>query len=116
MTDLVDDDILYSGRGNQKDIRWFEDHNIIIIYNWCSTFHFFTDVVYKSYKVEKRKRDEVDPYDMVYHNLPKKLFVLRKVKPCGYCNDKWFPLEGPSFCCRQGKVKLHMPDVPDELR
>jgi hypothetical protein len=77
---------------------------------------FFTDIVYKSYRVEKRKRDEVDPYDMVYHNLPKKHFVLRKVKPCGYCNAKRFPLESPSFCCRQGKVKLHMPHVPDELR
>jgi hypothetical protein len=54
--------------------------------------HFiFTDVVYKSYRVEKRKRDEVDPYDMVYHNLPKKHLVLHKVKPCGYCNVKQFP-------------------------
>jgi hypothetical protein len=65
--------------------------------------------------VEKWKIDEVDLYDMVYHNLPKKHFVLRKVKPYGYCNVKQFPLEGPSFCCRQGKVKLHMLDVPDEL-
>jgi hypothetical protein len=115
MTDLVDDDILYSGRGNQKDTHWFEDHNIIIIYNWCLSFHFFTDGVYKSYRVEKRKRDEVDLYGMVHHNLPKKHFVLHKVKPCGYCNAKRFSLEGPSFCCRHGKVKLHMPDVPDEL-
>jgi hypothetical protein len=53
---------------------------------------------------------------MVYHNLSKKHFVIRKVKPCGYCNAKWFLLEGPSFCCKQGNVKLHMPDVPDELR
>jgi hypothetical protein len=41
MTDLVDDDILYSGIGNQKDTHWSEDHNIIIIYNWCSSFYFF---------------------------------------------------------------------------
>jgi hypothetical protein len=115
MIDLVDDDILYSGRGNQKDTHWFEDHNNIIIYNWCSSFHFFTDVVYKSYRAEKQKRDEFDLYDMVYHNLPKKHFVLHKVKPYGYCNTKQFPLEGPSFCCRQGKLKLHMLDVPDEL-
>jgi hypothetical protein len=66
--------------------------------------------------VEKWKRDEVDLYDMVYHNLPKKYFVLHKVKPYGYCNAKQFPLEGPSFCCRQEKVKLHMPYVSDELR
>jgi hypothetical protein len=115
MTDLVDDDILYSGRGNKKDTHWSDDHDNIITYNWCSSFHFFTDVVYKSYKVEKRKRDEVDPYDMIYHNLLKKHFVLCKVTPCGYCNAKRFLLEGHSFCCRQGKVRLHMPDVPDEL-
>lgn len=24
--------------------------------------------------------------------------------------------EGPSFCCRRGKVKIHIPSVPDELR
>jgi hypothetical protein len=76
----------------------------------------FIDVVYKSYRVQKRKRDEVDLYDMVYNYLPKKHFVLRKVKLYGYCNAKWFPLEGPSFCYRQGKVKLHTLDVPDELR
>jgi hypothetical protein len=53
---------------------------------------------------------------MVYHNLPKKHFVLHKVKPCGYYNAKRFPLEGPSFCYKQGKMKLHMLDVPNELR
>jgi hypothetical protein len=68
------------------------------------------------YRAEKRKRDEVDLYDMVYHNLPKKHFVLRKVKPFGYRNAKRFPLQGPSFCSRQGKVKLHMADTPDELQ
>jgi hypothetical protein len=100
MTDLVDDDILYSRRGNEKDTHRSDDHRNIRIYNWCSSFHFFTDVVYKSYKVEKQKRDEVDLYDIVYHNLPKKYFVLCKVKPCRYCNAKRFSLDGPSFCCR----------------
>jgi hypothetical protein len=38
MTNLVDDDILYSGRGNKKDTRLFDDHHNIIIYNWCSLF------------------------------------------------------------------------------
>jgi hypothetical protein len=116
MTDLVDDYIRYSGRDNEKDTHWSDAHNNIIIYNWCSLFHFFTDVVYRSYRVEKQKRDEVDPYDLVYNNLPKKHFLLRKVKPFGYCNAKWFPLEGPSFFYRQGKVNLHMTDVHDELR
>jgi hypothetical protein len=41
-------------------------------------FIFFIDVVYKSYMVEKWKRDEVDPYDMVYHSLPKKHFYYPK--------------------------------------
>jgi hypothetical protein len=115
MIDLEDDDILYSGRGNEKDTRLSDDHHNIIIYNWCSIF-FLIDVVYKSYRVQKWKRDEVDPYDIVYNNLPKKHFVLHKVKPCGYCNVKQFPLEGPSFYYRQGKVKLHTSYVPDELR
>jgi hypothetical protein len=53
---------------------------------------------------------------MVYLNLPKKEFVLNKVKPCGYCNAKRFPLEGPSFWCRQGKMNFHVSDIPDELR
>jgi hypothetical protein len=79
-------------------------------------FIFFIDIVYKSYRVEKWKRDKVDPYDIVYHNLPKKHFVLCKVKPCGYCSAKWFPLERPSFCYMQGKVNLHISDVPNELR
>jgi hypothetical protein len=60
-------------------------------------FIFFIDVVYKLYRVEKWKRDEFDPYDMVYHNLPKKHFVLHKVKPSEYCSAKWFLLESPSF-------------------
>jgi hypothetical protein len=33
MTDLVDDDMLYSGRGNEKDTHWSDGHNNIIIYD-----------------------------------------------------------------------------------
>jgi hypothetical protein len=87
MTDLVDDDILYSGRGKKKDTPWSDDHNLSDDHG----DHFiFSDVVYKSYLVENQKRDEVDPYDMDYHNLLNKHFVLSKVKPCGYCNVKRF--------------------------
>jgi hypothetical protein len=38
----------------------------------------FSDVVYKLYWVEKWKGDEVDPYDMVYHNLPKSILYCAK--------------------------------------
>jgi hypothetical protein len=38
MTDLVHDDILYSGRGNKKDTHLSDDHINIRIYNWCSWF------------------------------------------------------------------------------
>jgi hypothetical protein len=40
MTDLVDDDIRYNGRGNEKDTRLSDDHHNIIIYNWCSLLLF----------------------------------------------------------------------------
>jgi hypothetical protein len=107
MTDLVDDDILYSSSGNWKDNHWYDHYWNKWSYNWCSSFDVFTDVVYKSYRVEKQKRDEVDPYDMVYHNLQNKHFVLCKVKPCGYCicrmflmsydNCSWARLIGMSY-------------------
>jgi hypothetical protein len=77
---------------------------------------FLVDVSYKSYRVKKPLMGTNDPYDNVYHNLPNKHFVLRKVRPCGYCGAKRYPAEGPTFCCRKGKVKLHIPDVLDELR
>jgi hypothetical protein len=67
MTNLVDDDILYSGRGNQKDTHWSEDHNNIIIYNWCSSFHFFHKYsiqIVHGWEVEKRWSWSV------WHGLP----------------------------------------------
>jgi hypothetical protein len=36
----------------------------------------FLDVLYKSYRVKKPLMGANDPYDNVYHNLPKKHFVL----------------------------------------
>jgi hypothetical protein len=38
MTNLVDNDILYSGRGNEKEAHWSDDHNNIIIYDSCKSF------------------------------------------------------------------------------
>jgi hypothetical protein len=38
MTNLVDNDILYSGRGNEKETHRSDDHNNIIIYDSCKSF------------------------------------------------------------------------------
>ena len=35
---------------------------------------------------------------------------------CEYCGALRFPSEGPSFCCRQGKVNIVNTPIPDELR
>ncbi|XP_071674630.1 uncharacterized protein [Lolium perenne] len=57
-----------------------------------------------------------DPYDFVYHNLPKKHHVLKTVPDCIHCGAMKLQYEGPAFCCRKGKVKIATPEVPQELR
>ena len=59
---------------------------------------------------------EIDPFDRVYQDLPAQHLVLRKVPICEYCGAIRFPGEGPSFCCRQGKVNIVNTTIPDELR
>ena len=54
--------------------------------------------------------------EFIYRNLPTKHHVLRKVADCRHCGALRFPFEGPTFCCRKGKVGLFTPDVPEELR
>jgi hypothetical protein len=54
MIDLVDDDTLYSGRGNEKDTRLSDDHHNIIIYNWCSFFHRCSIQIVQGSEAEKR--------------------------------------------------------------
>jgi hypothetical protein len=56
MIDFVDVDILYSGRGNKKDIHWSDDHNNIIIYNSWKSFYFFrcSIQIVPGWEVEKR--------------------------------------------------------------
>lgn len=54
--------------------------------------------------------------EFIYRNLPTKNHVLRKVADCRHCGALRFPFEGPTFCCRKGKVGLFTPDVPEELR
>ncbi|KAL6873859.1 hypothetical protein ACP4OV_013941 [Aristida adscensionis] len=57
-----------------------------------------------------------DPYDYVYQDLPDRHHVLRNVPDCQYCGAKRFQFEPPGFCCRKGRIKIHIPDVPDELK
>ena len=33
-----------------------------------------------------------------------------------YCGAIRFEYEPPGFCCRKGKIKVHIPDVPAELK
>ncbi|TVU42279.1 hypothetical protein EJB05_08675, partial [Eragrostis curvula] len=77
------------------------------------------DVQYKSYRVNgQRGRAEgrPDPYDYVYHNLPKKHLVLGHAPDCEHCGAKRFPGEGAAFCCREGMVRIHILEVPAEMR
>ncbi|CAN6294799.1 unnamed protein product [Urochloa humidicola] len=59
---------------------------------------------------------QIDPYDYVYGNLPKKHHVLGKAKNCEFCRAKRFPGEGPAFCCKKGLVHIFIPEVPAKLR
>ena len=59
---------------------------------------------------------ENDPFDRVYQDLPSQHLVLRKVPICEYCGAIRFPGEGPSCCCKQGKVNIVNTTIPDELR
>ena len=56
-----------------------------------------------------------DPYDLIYQNLPAR-HKLRDVPDCRHCRAKRFQYEPPGFCCRNGKVHIHIPEVPDELK
>ncbi|KAL6840699.1 hypothetical protein ACP4OV_029563 [Aristida adscensionis] len=60
--------------------------------------------------------DTEDPYDYIYHNLPDRHHVLLKVPDCQHCGAKRFQYEPPAFCCRKGKIKIHIPEVPTELK
>jgi hypothetical protein len=56
-----------------------------------------------------------DPYDFIYQNLPQR-HKLRNVADCSYCGAMRFRYETPGFCCRKGKVQIHIPKVPTELK
>ncbi|CAD6226124.1 unnamed protein product [Miscanthus lutarioriparius] len=56
-----------------------------------------------------------DPYEFIYQNLPQR-HTLRNVPDCHYCGAMRFQYEPPGFCCRKGKVQIHIPEVPVELK
>ena len=76
----------------------------------------FADVPFRTLRDPKVVMMENDPYDRVYKDLPLKHLVLRKVPICEYCGAIRIPSEGPSFCCRQGKINIVNTSIPDELR
>jgi hypothetical protein len=45
-----------------------------------------------------------------------KRHILRNVPDCNYCGAIRFQYETPGFCCRKGKVQIHIPEVPAELK
>jgi len=78
-----------------------------------------TECAFQSYHVSDDCTGNVaadDPYDFVYHNLPEEHHVLKKVRDCRYCGAMRFEGEPPGFCCRMGKIKVHIHDVPAELK
>ncbi|KAM3209967.1 hypothetical protein ACQJBY_064180 [Aegilops geniculata] len=70
---------------------------------------------FKSYRVTtdgSHRLETHDPCDYVYHNLLTKHHVLKPIKDCIHCGAMRFQYEGPAFCCRKGKVKVFIPEVP----
>ncbi|CAD6226612.1 unnamed protein product [Miscanthus lutarioriparius] len=55
------------------------------------------------------------PYEFIYQNLPQR-HILRNVHDCNYYGAMRFQYETPGCCCRKGKVQIHIPEVPTELK
>ena len=74
---------------------------------------------YESFRVLGETPDSAnvaeDPYDLIYQSLPAR-HKLRYVPDCRYCGAKRFQYEKPGFCCRKGKISIHIPEMPDELK
>ncbi|KAJ1256564.1 hypothetical protein BS78_K004400 [Paspalum vaginatum] len=60
--------------------------------------------------------NNLDVNDIVYQNLPESTHILKNVPDCRHCGAKRFEYESPGFYCRDGKVKIEMPEPPEELR
>ncbi|KAG8084350.1 hypothetical protein GUJ93_ZPchr0010g10028 [Zizania palustris] len=54
--------------------------------------------------------------NVIYQNLPGSTHLLKTQPDCRHCGAKRFEYEPPGFCCMNGKVKLQMPEPPEELR
>jgi hypothetical protein len=48
--------------------------------------------------------------------LPQSPLELKKVPDYQYCGVMKFDGEPPGFCCRKGKIKVHIHGVPSELK
>jgi len=74
---------------------------------------------YESFRVLGETPDSAnvpeDPYDLIYQSLPAR-HKLRYVLDCRYCGAKRFQYETTGFCCRKGKISIHILEVPDELK
>ncbi|XP_044429965.1 uncharacterized protein [Triticum aestivum] len=122
---VYDDEEEESSRFSAQDYLYHE----IIIHYCCESLFFATpDLIlahdfpgndFESYRVTTDGSYDFethDPYDYVYHNLPTKHHVLKPVKDSIHCGAIRFQYEGPAFCCRKGKVKVFIPEVPQELQ
>jgi len=74
------------------------------------------EFVYKTNRDADIAAPLFEPFDSVYKDLPKEHPRLQKVPNCEFCGAIKFPGEGLGFCCRQGKVNIFIPDVPNELQ
>ncbi|KAL3500777.1 hypothetical protein ACH5RR_039870 [Cinchona calisaya] len=43
------------------------------------------------------------------------LYELKKIQNCTHCNAIKFDYEPPTFCCDNGKIKLALVEIPQEL-
>jgi hypothetical protein len=46
--------------------------------------------------------NNLDPYELVYSNIPQNTHMLKSVENCRFCNAKKFEYESKGLCCRNG--------------
>jgi hypothetical protein len=60
--------------------------------------------------------NNIDTTEAIYQNLPDSTHMLKPQPNCHHCGARRFEYESLGFCCKDGKVKLEMPEPPEELR